>query len=119
MSIGFDGAAFGKEIVAVVKDYLERNLSPAYPRRAVGDPPPNPRSSGWNRGEDKAGNPPRGALKAANMINKREVIAASERAVLLFIRSFDRMPTRREVNIIVSAILRRLDEPDAPSQRLH
>lgn len=24
----FDGEAFGKEVVAVVKDYLERNLSP-------------------------------------------------------------------------------------------
>ncbi|MCG5477469.1 MAG: hypothetical protein KK478_00120 [Ensifer alkalisoli] len=53
------------------------------------------------------------------MINKREVIAASERAVAAFIRSFDRLPTQREVDIIVSAILRRLDEPDAPSRRLH
>ncbi|TBZ90226.1 hypothetical protein E0H53_10700 [Rhizobium leguminosarum bv. viciae] len=24
----FDGEAFGKEVVAVVRDYLERNLSP-------------------------------------------------------------------------------------------
>ncbi|ANK84170.1 MULTISPECIES: hypothetical protein [unclassified Rhizobium] len=29
---GFDGKAFGAEIVGVVKDYLERNLSPVIAR---------------------------------------------------------------------------------------
>jgi hypothetical protein len=49
---------------------------------------------------------------------REEIIAASGRAVTAFIRAFDRAPTKRELEIIVSAIIRHFDAPDAPTQTL-
>ncbi|AJD41272.1 hypothetical protein C9413_32305 [Rhizobium sp. SEMIA 4085] len=50
--------------------------------------------------------------------SREEIAATCERAVIAFVRAFRRVPSATEQEIIVSALVRFFNEPDAPSTRL-
>ncbi|MER9967545.1 hypothetical protein [Mesorhizobium sp. M0060] len=50
--------------------------------------------------------------------SREDMVAASQNAVTAFIRSFGRAPSQSEREMIISALTRYFDEPNAPTTRL-
>jgi hypothetical protein len=50
--------------------------------------------------------------------SRNEIAAACERAVAAFVRAFGRVPDQQEQELIISALARYFNAPDAPTTRL-
>jgi hypothetical protein len=55
---------------------------------------------------------------AVTTVNREDIKVTTQNAVDAFIRVFGRAPNQTECAIIVSAIIRYFDAPDAPTTRL-